>query len=90
MIAMLLIAQLTAQAAPAMPAVQALAPRAETGSLLIADRQKPHPCVANLGRMEVSLAQPTALYRKGDRPAKGLREWASYPKPELCLIGGGS
>jgi len=39
-------------------------------------------------RMEVSLAEPTALYRKGDRPAKGLREWASYPTPQLCLIGG--
>jgi hypothetical protein len=87
MIAMLLIAQLTAQAQAA-PAVHTLAPRPEVGGVLIADRQKPHPCIANLGRMEVSLAEPTALYRKGDRPAKGLREWASYPTPQLCLIGG--
>lgn len=88
MIAMLLIAQLSAQA-PILPAVQTLPPRAEAGAAFAA-RQKPHPCVANLGRMEVSTAEPTALYRKGDRPAKGLREWASYPAPQICLIGGAS
>lgn len=86
MIAMLLIAQLSA--APITPAVQQITPpRTELAASLLA-RPKAHPCIANLGRMEISLAEPTALYRKGDRPAKGLKEWASYPEPQLCLIGG--
>jgi len=86
MIAMLLIAQLSAQA-PIVPAVQIVQPRTEA-AMPLAARARPHPCIANLGRMEVSLAQPTALYRKGDRPAKGLRNWVAYPEPQLCLIGG--
>ncbi len=39
------------------------------------------------GQMEASAREPTALYRKGDRPAKGFRSWASYPEPQLCLTG---
>jgi hypothetical protein len=45
-------------------------------------------CATHNGRVEVSLGEPTALYRQGDRPAKGLRDWVSYPAPHYCLIGG--
>jgi hypothetical protein len=37
--------------------------------------------------MEASLTEPTALYRKGDRPAKGLKRWADYPDAKACLLG---
>jgi len=40
------------------------------------------------GRMEASTLEPLALYRKGDRPAKGLKNWADYPDAKACLLGG--
>jgi hypothetical protein len=39
------------------------------------------------GRMEASLAEPTALYRAGDRPAVALRRWVDYPEGRGCLAG---
>jgi hypothetical protein len=38
------------------------------------------------GRMEASLAEPTALYRAGDRPAVALRRWVDYPDGRGCLV----
>ena len=43
-------------------------------------------CKGDPARMEVSLAEPIALYRKGDRPAKGLKNWADYPDGVLCAV----
>jgi hypothetical protein len=44
-------------------------------------------CKNDLGRMEVSLVQPAALYRHGDRPAKGLKTWTDYPDAAICDVG---
>ncbi len=51
-------------------------------------RQLPHraACKNDLGRLEVSFGQPIALYRQGDRPAKGLKNWADYPDAAICSV----
>lgn len=90
MIAMLLAAQITAAALPqGLPLEAVPAPKGyitPPGSDMIVRPLPRKACGANLGRMEVSLGQPTALYRKGDRPAKGLRDWIDYPNGQLCLV----
>jgi hypothetical protein len=88
MIAMLLIAQLgAAQIAgadvPRPPPSNFVSPKAE----IIQTLPRATTCMGNAGRLEASLAEPAALYRKGDRPAKGLRRWTDYPQGALCLVG---
>ena len=95
MIAMLLAAQLVAGVSQGMPTEASQAPNIATmaahkGDLVqILRRSRPSDCFAGAGRMEVSLAEPAALYRKGDRPAHGLRRWVDYPQASLCLVGTG-
>jgi hypothetical protein len=91
MIAMLLAAQIASAALPQGLPLETIPPPtgyiapARPGEII---RTLPSKgCGANVGRMEVSLAQPIALYRKGDRPAKGLRNWIDYPNGQLCLVG---
>ena len=84
MIALLLAAQLSAAAPQAQP--PAITPPAKGDFIQLRQRPKATNCLGNIGRMEVSFAQPAALYRKGDRPAQGLRKWADYPEPMLCAI----
>ena len=91
MIAMLLAAQITAAVLPqGLPIETIPPPRGDIASGRTRDIIRTLPaakaCGANMGRMEVSLGQPTALYRKGDRPAKGLRNWVDYPQGQLCLV----
>ena len=93
MIALLLVAQMgaaqlgAAQLAAPLPADVLVQPRPAFA------QQRPFTsaaaCSGTVGRMEASLAQPAALYRKGDRPAKGLRRWADFPEATLCAIGTG-
>jgi len=86
MIALLLIAQLgAADIVRAAPPGNFITPRTEIVQAL----PKPGACMGAVGRLEASLAEPTALYRKGDRPAKGLRKWTDYPQPAFCQIGSG-
>ena len=85
MIALLLAAQLSAEIARGMPAEVIVPPRA--GLIRTVPGSQPRAC-PNAGRLEASLAEPMALYRKGDRPAIGLRKWADYPEGQRCLIGG--
>jgi len=93
MIAMLLAAQITAAALPQGLPLETIAPA--RGYVMPTQargfvRSLPNKaCGAALGRMEVSMAQPTALYRKGDRPAKGLKNWVDYPDGALCLVEAG-
>jgi len=86
MIALLLAAQLSG-VTPANPNFQVFGapPQDRSGELI---KALPHrvACKGDLGRTEVSLATPTALYRKGDRPAKGLKNWADYPDGALCAV----
>jgi len=89
MIALLLAAQLSATALPKGLVETIPPPRAFTPPGRPAEFVRPFPrkaCGAELGKLEVSTALPTALYRKGDRPAKGLREWTDYPDGGLCLV----
>jgi hypothetical protein len=83
MIALLLAAQLSADIARG-PAAGIPAPKSD----LIRTLPKAQACFGGAGRMEVSLAQPTALYRSGDRPAAPLRKWVDYPEAQHCLVGG--
>ncbi|HEY3950192.1 hypothetical protein [Phenylobacterium sp.] len=90
MIALLLATQLSAQtlaAPPAAPQPSILRPSSELIRILPGART----CMDNPpGHTEVSLkATPTALYRQGDRPAKGLRKWADYPDGTLCNVEAG-
>ena len=96
MIAMLLAAQLSAEIMRGVPADTVAPPRGNAvqtsrplpgfpGGLA---RIVPSGNCPGAGRMEASLPEPTALYRKGDRPAKGLKYWADYPDPKACLVGG--
>jgi hypothetical protein len=91
MIAMLLAAQITAAALPQGLALETIPLAREyiaPGRARDVIRTLPaaKACGANLGRVEVSMGQPAALYRKGDRPAKGLRNWVDYPQGQLCLV----
>ncbi len=92
MIALILVAQLGAATLPnVLPIEQSALPKsvaAQRGTILQA-RPVAAGCVGSPGRVEASLAEPTALYRKGDRPAKGLKRWIDYPEAAVCLIGAG-
>ncbi len=85
MIALLLAAQLSAQA-PINPHVQLFDAPLLKRSEVIGTLPNKAVCGAAPGRTEVSVAQPAALYRKGDRPAKGLRRWVDYPDGQLCQV----
>ncbi|HZZ31306.1 MAG TPA: hypothetical protein VFE10_04860 [Phenylobacterium sp.] len=86
MIALLLAAQLSAQL-PTNPHVQLFdAPPPVRSSELIRTLPSKSACAGAPGRLEASLAQPAALYRKGDRPAHGLKDWVDYPNGQLCLV----
>lgn len=92
MIALFLAAQLGAATLPSLlPSEPPMLPRsvaAQRGTTLQA-RPVAAGCVGSPGRFEASLAEPAALYRKGDRPAKGLKRWVDYPEAAVCLIGAG-
>jgi hypothetical protein len=86
MIALVLASQLLGVAS-ALPAAQPPATPAAPRMVEII-RTLPHKaCKNDLSRMEVSFAQPAAVYRQGDRPAKGLKNWVDYPDATLCLVG---
>lgn len=84
MIALLLAVQLSAQPLVT-PRVEAPAPSGRLPGFIRTPPSK-GLCAGNPGHLEVSLAEPAALYRRGDRPPKGLRDWVSYPNPRLCLV----
>lgn len=92
MIAMLMAAQLSAEIMGGMP-VEVVPPRdaalvrmaAAPGAGLVRRLPVAKSC-PGAGRMEVSLAEPAALYRHGDRPAVGLRKWVDYPEGRLCQV----
>jgi hypothetical protein len=91
MIAMLLAAQITAAALPQGLPLEAVPPPRDyivpgRARDIIRTLPAAKACGAALGRLEVSMAAPIALYRKGDRPAKGLRNWVDYPQGQLCLV----
>ena len=94
MIALLLAAQLSADIVRGMPAD--IAPPSTLrggiarivpypGSGILVRRPQAGDCPF-AGRVETSLTSPTALYRKGDRPAKGLKNWVDFPEGQLCLV----
>ncbi|MBS0333289.1 MAG: hypothetical protein JSS35_11015 [Proteobacteria bacterium] len=85
MIALLLATQLSAQAFVAPPTSPDRVRPANELVRVLPGRQA---CVNDPpGHMEVSLkATPSALYRHGDRPARGLRRWADYPDGALCAV----
>jgi hypothetical protein len=86
MIALLLVVQLSG-VVPANPGVQAVSAPPARGSEIIKTLPRKAACKSDPARMEVSLAvQPAALYRKGDRPAKGLKNWADYPDATICDV----
>jgi len=93
MIAMLMAAQLSAEIMRGMPVDVGPPPdaalvrmaAAPPGAGLVRRLPAAKSC-PNAGRMEVSLAEPAALYRHGDRPAVGLRKWVDYPEGRLCQV----
>jgi hypothetical protein len=85
MLALVLAAQLTVQMPP-VPQVQLFRWPVQSRTAGVISALPSKACGAALGRLEVSLAQPTALYRQGDRPAKGLRRWVDYPDGQLCRV----
>ena len=63
---------------------------APDGKSLIRTLPGKQVCMSHPGQVEVSLkTTPTALYREGDRPAKGLKKWADYPDGSLCAVEAG-
>ena len=87
MIALLLTAQLMG-VAPANPNIQNfISPAPPRSSEIIKSLPRKVACKGDPARMEASLAIPTALYRQGDRPAKGLKNWADYPDAAICEVG---
>ncbi len=92
MIALLLAAQLSAQSPLTNPHAEVFDPpsQARAGDIIRTLPAK-GACLTNPpGHVEVSLkTTPTALYRHGDRPAKGYLGWADYPDPVLCAVEGG-
>jgi hypothetical protein len=87
MIALLLAAQLSGQAPLADPNVQLFGtPPQGRANEIVRTLPAKGACAANPGRMEASLAQPAALYRRGDRPPKVLGYWAAYPDGQLCPV----
>ena len=86
MIALHLAAQLMG-VAPANPNIQSFAsPAPPRSSEIIKSLPRKAVCKGDPARMETSLAIPTALYRQGDRPAKGLKKWADYPDAAICSV----
>jgi hypothetical protein len=83
MIAMLLAAQLTAVPADGTRTVIIDPP---SRGDLIHRRPAASTCFGGAGRLEASFGTPAALYRKGDRPAVGLRKWADYPNGTFCRV----
>jgi hypothetical protein len=89
MIALLLAAQLSAQP-PGGPRLQIFgAPPEARSSEIIRALPPKAPCAGDPGRLETSFAQPTAVYRKGDRPPHGLKNWVDYPNGQICLVEAG-
>jgi hypothetical protein len=87
MIALLLTAQLLG-VVPASPNIQNfVAPAPPRSSEIIRSLPRKAVCKGDPARTETSLAMPTALYRQGDRPAKGLKNWADYPDATICEVG---
>lgn len=90
MIAMLLAAQIAAAAVPHSVGIETAPPPQGFITPLRSDeiaRTLPGKgCAPAVGQMEVSMAQPTALYRRGDRPARGLKNWVDYPDGQLCRV----
>ncbi|THD70938.1 hypothetical protein [Phenylobacterium sp.] len=85
MIALLLAAQLSGQL-PSNPHAQIFGAPPEAKSSEIIRALPPRAlCAGDPGRLEASLAQPTAVYRKGDRPPHGLKNWVDYPNGQICL-----
>jgi hypothetical protein len=93
MIAMLLAAQLSAGIPHGLPldvvpsprgGITRIVPTQENGLIRILPRLKSE--CPGAGRLEASLAEPTALYRAGDRPAVALRKWIDYPDGRGCLV----
>lgn len=89
MIALLLAAQLSG-ALPVSPDAQIFStPPALRSQELIRSLPRKAVCKGEPGRLEAALIEPTALYRKGDRPAKGFKRWADYPDGVVCAVGAG-
>jgi hypothetical protein len=90
MIAMLLAAQIAAALPQGLPLETIPPARGSIAPGRAGDIMRTGPaaksCDLASGRLEVSMAQPAALYRKGDRPAKGFRNWVDYPQGQLCLV----
>jgi hypothetical protein len=92
MIAMLLAAQLSAEIVRGMP-VDVVPPRdaalvrmAAAPGIGFVRRLPVAKSCPGAGRMEASLAEPAALYRRGDRPAVALRKWVDYPDGQFCQV----
>jgi hypothetical protein len=87
MIALLLAAQISAAALPrGLPLETIPPPRGELIRVLPLPASRAASCFGGAGRVEVGFAEPTALYRQGDRPAVGLRKWADYPTGSFCRV----
>jgi hypothetical protein len=89
MIALILAAQLSLQPLAQPPVLAPPPPLGRRSGDLIRTLPNKDLCNANPGHLEVSLAQPAqpaALYRRGDRPPNGLRDWVAYPNGQLCLV----
>jgi hypothetical protein len=86
MIALLLTAQLMG-VVPANPNIQNFVSPAPPRPSIIRSLPRKAVCKGDPARMEASLAIPTALYRQGDRPAKGLKNWVDYPDATICDVG---
>ena len=88
MIAMLLAAQITAAALPQGAPLEAVPPpRGYIAPVAGLIRGLPAKNCPWSGRMEVSFGKPIALYRKGDRPAKGLKNFVDYPNGQSAWWG---
>jgi hypothetical protein len=85
MIALLLAAQI-AGAAPANPPPGVGTSLPFRSVDIIRSLPRKTACKGDPGRLEASLAVPAALYRHGDRPAKGLKNWIDYPNAAFCLV----
>jgi hypothetical protein len=85
MIALLLASQIVG-AAPASPPPGFVSPASPRASEIIRTLPAKAACRNDLGRLEASYATPAALYRQGDRPPKGLKNWADYPDGTLCAV----
>jgi hypothetical protein len=92
MIAMLLAAQLSAAlprdaALDQSPSFNSPAVRSAFGGRAgIITRLPALATCPGAGRMEASLSQPAALYRRGDRPARMYLKWADYPDGRMCMV----